>query len=778
MERGLQGTEVQNELSRVVDALPGLVWTALPDGQIDFLNERWREYTGLSVGEACGRGWHVAIHPDDLPKLLERLGFILASGQPGEIEARLRRFDGIYRWFLFRFCPLADPSGQVVKWCGIASDIEDRKLTEEDLRIRNGEFRSIADNIPALIALMKPNGEVETVNRRTTEYFGATLEELVKLPSSDAVHPEDIPRVIAAWSRSVATEEPYDIEHRVRRADGVYRWFHLRGLPVKDREGRVVRWCVLQTDIDDRKRAEEELCRGEARKMAILDSALDCIVTIDHEGCITEFNPAAVRTFGYRRDQVIGKHLADTIIPPSLREQHRRGFARYLATGEAHVLGKRVEMTAVRANGSEFPVELAITRIQSDGAPSFTGYLRDITERKLAEEELQRSEAFLAEGQRLSRTGSFSWRLDSGEIRWSEQVYRIFELDSDLPASLDLIGSRVHPEDVPLMRDMVERAQAGKDFEYEHRLKLPDNRVKYLHLMAHATRTSAGELEYIGAVQDVTERRLWEEALGKLRSDLAHMTRITSLAALTASIAHEVNQPLSGIVTNAGTCLRMLAADPPNVDGARETARRTIRDGNRASEVITRLRSLFSKKDAPTELVDLNEATREVVALSLSELQGNRVVLRMELVDDLPLVIGDRVQLQQVILNLLRNASDAMSGVDDRPRLLAIGTERDGDDSVRMSVRDTGIGIDPRNVERLFDAFYSTKSAGMGMGLSVCRSIIESHHGRLWAAANDGPGATFSFSIPRAPEGATGASDIGAIQASALTDTQNFMRNP
>jgi signal transduction histidine kinase len=256
---------------------------------------------------------------------------------------------------------------------------------------------------------------------------------------------------------------------------------------------------------------------------------------------------------------------------------------------------------AARADGSEFPVELAISRIPLDGPPSFTGYLRDITERKLAEKELRRSEAFLAEGQRLGRTGSFSWRVVTEEITWSEQVYSIFELDPGSPVTLGLIGSRVHPEDIPLLYDMVERAKAGKDFEYEHRLLLPENRVKYLHLVGHGTRDKDGQTEYIGAVQDVTERRLSEEALGKLRSELAHVARVTSLGALTASIAHEVNQPLSGIVTNASTCLRMLAADPPNIDGARETARRTIRDGNRASEVITRLRALFSKEGITTD---------------------------------------------------------------------------------------------------------------------------------------------------------------------------------
>jgi signal transduction histidine kinase len=395
---------------------------------------------------------------------------------------------------------------------------------------------------------------------------------------------------------------------------------------------------------------------------------------------------------------------------------------------------------------------------------------QDITARKQAEaandlsaiaerkEELQRIEAFLAEAQRLSLTGSFSWRVATDEITWSEQLYRIFEFDQGVPVTLELIGTRVHPEDIPLLYDMIERVRgAGTDFEYEARLQMPDQSIKYLHMVAHGTRDQDGRLEYIGAVQDVTQRRFAAEALSKARSELAHVARVTSLGALTASIAHEVNQPLSGIITNASTCLRMLAADPPNVDGARETARRTIRDGRRASDVIQRLRALFSKKDATAEAVDLNEAAREVIALSLSDLQRNRVILRPQFADDLPPVTGDRVQLQQVILNLLVNASDAMSGVDDRPRQMVIRTERDEGDRVRLTVQDAGMGLEPDGVDKLFEAFYTTKSGGMGIGLSVSRSIIESHQGRLWAAANDGPGASFSFSIPCAPEGVTEA---------------------
>jgi len=248
--------------------------------------------------------------------------------------------------------------------------------------------------------------------------------------------------------------------------------------------------------------------------------------------------------------------------------------------------------------------------------------------------------------------------------------------------------------------------------------------------------------------EDVTEQHEAKGALDKARSDLAQVARISTLNALTASIAHELNQPLSGVITNASTCTRMLAADPPNVEGARETARRTIRDGNRASEVVTRLRALFTKKETATESVDLNDAAREVIALSSGELERNRVIVRTDLAGDLPLVTGDRVQLQQVILNLLRNASDAMSTIDDRPRELVIKTERNESDGVRLSVKDTGVGIDPQIEAKLFEAFHSTKDDGMGIGLFVSRSIMERHQGRLWAIRNQGLGATFILAIP------------------------------
>jgi PAS domain S-box-containing protein len=419
-----------------------------------------------------------------------------------------------------------------------------------------------------------------------------------------------------------------------------------------------------------------------------------------------------------------------------------------------------------------------VTHCHSALIAQFAHVASAVLERMRSDEALKRSAALLERTQQLSSTCCFSWRVETDELSWSKELCQLFELGpADVPVTLELIGTRIHSEDLPSFHEMIERVRSGVgDFEFEHRLRLPDNSVKYLRVVAHRTRDQEGKLEYIGAVQDVTQRRHTEEALAKLRAELARAARVTSLGALTAAIAHEVNQPLAGIVTNASTCRRMLAVDPPDIEGARETARRTIRDAERASEVVKRLRALFCKQGATSESMDLNDATQEVVALSLSELERNKVIVRLELAGELPRVQGDRVQLQQVILNLFLNASDAMSGVDDRPRLLLIRTERDAEDRVRLSVRDTGMGFEPQGLDRLFDAFYTTKSGGMGIGLSVSRSIIESHKGRLWATPNDGPGATFSFSIPCGPQdgslGVSVARSVSAIRTFAVASAE------
>jgi PAS domain S-box-containing protein len=624
--------------------LPVSAWTLKPDGTPDFVNQVWLEYSGqtLDFVRSHPEAWMTALHPEDRETAAKSFWDGVHSGRGFAFETRsLRARDGTYRWHLQQAVVLHDAEGKVLKFVGTTTDIDDQKRAEEALRARELNLRLVIDTIPTLAWCNLPDGPNEFLNQRWHAYTGLSPEDSHGWGWQVAFHPEDLPTLMKTSQHLLTSGESGEIEARLRRHDGVYRWFLIRVEPLRDEDGKIVRWYGTSTDIDDRKRAEEKLGR---------------------------------------------------------------------------------------------------------------------------------SEALLAQVQGVSLTGGFSWRVDTDDVTFSEEAYRIFEFEKDTPVTLQQIASRVHPEDIPLFSERMAGARsAGSDQDYEIRLRMPNGAVKYLHTISHGIEGREGQLEIIGAAQDITRRRLSEEALNKARSELAHVSRVTSLGAMTASIAHEVNQPLSGIITNAGTCLRMLATDPPNVEGARETARRTIRDGNRMSEVITRLRALFSKKEPTTEPVNLNEAVLEVIALSIVDLQKNRVVLRPELADNLPLVAGDRVQLQQVILNLLRNGSDAMSTVEDRPRHLVIRTERDEGDRVRLTVQDAGVGFDPQAVDRLFDAFYTTKGEGMGIGLSVSRSIIERHHGRLWATLNDGPGAAFSFSIPRAPEGLARADGIRNIHAAAVS---------
>lgn len=506
----------------------------------------------------------------------------------------------------------------------VAQGTRELAAANEELKKSEGNLRLIIDTIPAFVWCMLPDGRNEFISKGWHAHTGVTPEESRDWGWMSVFHPDDLPGLMNKWRDVLSGGEPDEIEARIRRSDGVYRWFLIRASPFRDESGTIVKWYGTSTDIEDLKRGEEEL---------------------------------------------------------------------------------------------------------------------------------RRNDAFLTNAQRLSSTGSFSWSVETDDITFSEEACRIFELNRGSPITLDRIASRVHADDLQLFEERTEAARkSGEGLDYQFRLQMPDGSVKYLHTTSSETRGVNGRREYIGAIQDVTDRWLGQDALNKARSDLAHISRVTSLAALTASIAHEVNQPLSGILTNAGTCLRMLDAHPPDVDGARETARRTIRDSNRATDVVARLRALFSRGGFTPEPIDLNEVAREVINLSRIDFQRERVSVQTDLADDVPSITADRVQLQQVILNLLRNAADAMSAVHDRPRRVLVRTGREPDGNVRLSVEDTGIGLADHNIDKIFESFYSTKSGGMGIGLSVSRSIIERHRGRLWAEANEGPGARFSFSIPGGSE--------------------------
>ncbi|MBB6103421.1 hypothetical protein F4827_003276 [Paraburkholderia bannensis] len=735
------------DLGVMLNGLSAIAWTALADGRVDFVNRKWSEYTGLDITASSGTQWRNAISRDDLPEALEQFASILVSGQADEISARLRRHDGQYRWHTLQLSPMRDANGEIVRWCVLCIDIHDLRRAQDALKRRELDLQLIVESIPVPVTVTSPTGEVESLNQLTLDYFGKSFEELKAWRGNEVVHPEDLEAAVTGLEASLANGATYNVESRHRRADGIYRWTNVRGFPLRDRDGEILRWILLSIDIEDRKRAEITLAESERHLNETISTLPALIWTARPDGTGEFFNRYYLDYVGRTLEQVRDFAWTSTVHPDDLP-----GLIAAWTDIMASRMPGAAEARMQRYDGQYrwFLFRTSPLRDQHGNVVKWYGVNVDIDDRKRAEEELRRSEAFLAEGQALARMGNFSWHVDTNEIAWSEQLYHIFGIEPGTTMTLERIIAHCHPEDLCLITQFFEQGQRGdSDIECQHRLVMPDQSIKHLHLIAHRANDRPGRYEYIGTMLDISQRRSSEEALDKARSELLHVSRVMSLGALTASIAHEVNQPLAGIVTNASTCLRLLAAEPPNIEAAQETARRTIRDGHRAADVIARLRALFSKRGAAIEAVDLGHTAREVIALMQSDLDRARVTLRTEFADDVPLAGCDRVQVQQVIMNLLRNAADAMSNVNDRPRLMWVKTEAEPHGMVRLSVRDCGTGFDPENAERFFDAFYTTKDDGMGVGLAISRSIIESQGGRLWAELPaNAPGAIFAFSIP------------------------------
>lgn len=909
---------------QIVDALPELIWTVDADGSSDFVNHRWCEYTGQGFGQAVGSGWHAAIHPDHLTEFLASCAGIARTGLPGEIAARLRRFDGEYRWFALRFAPLPsaqqdqnqtrEQGGRGCRWCvsanhsevlahlsegqrlsktatftsdiqfdqnswsdelfrifevdprdqpsiqlirsrvhpedlalfdrsmrpgagaqeaefsfrivaprgglkylravsrviehvdgrpiymGTVQDVTEARRAEESLRASERALRGVIDTIPCLAWSARADGWTDFLNQRWLDYTGLSAEQAMGHGWIVAVHPDDTPGLWEAWKEALEQGVGRDVSARLRRFDGVYRWFLFRSNSQRDETGKVVKWYGTPIDIDDLKHAEA-LLAGEVRVLEMIARGKPLLDVLDAlcrliEALVPDC-VCSILSVGPDR-----KHFGSAV-GPSLPDAFNRMFDGKAIDGDdgpcsLAVLEKTQIVTSdlagdSRWSGSPWPERMRghgyvsccstpTMSVSGEVSGIFAMYRRDAVsptpeELKLvarlahlasialdraqadealrrSEEELRRTLAQLSEGQRLSKTGSFTWDVLAERHIWSREMHRIMGHDPDagVAISTPMLVRAVHPDDRPEVERLIAGASEVHDFDLFFRIVTPAGEIRHTHVVAHRLAHVAERPVFLGALQDVTDARIAEEALTQARAELAHVARITALSALTASIAHEVSQPLAGILINANTCLRMLAADPPDLDGAAATARRTIRDTDRATEVIKRLRALFARKPPSVEPVDLNEVAREVIMLSSNELRRARVLVQTDLGANLPRVDGDRVQLQQVVVNLLLNAADAMADVDDRPRTLLLQTRPDDAGCVTLAVRDSGVGVDAESVDKLFSAFFSTKPNGMGVGLSISRSIIEGHEGRLWASANnDGPGATFCFRIPCAP---------------------------
>jgi PAS domain S-box-containing protein len=719
--------------------MPGLVWSTGPDGEPTHFNQRILDYSGMPSEQFMNRGWEAFVHPADYPKTAEAFYHAIETGTSYQGVMRLRRADGEFRWHDARSEPLRDQQGRIVQWYGLAVDIDERKQAEDQLRrseaylaeaqrlshsgsaaysateilylseeacrmlgfdplqgipsreavwqrfhpddrdrinetteravrekrsfrneyrvvlpdgtIRHHEaindpvfsasgelleiiatgidvterkraddalreseakFRSAIDGIAGLVSIHYPDGEVETVNRQCLEYFGRSLEELKNWGTNDCVHPEELPHVVEMFTRAMAAGIPYQIDQRLRLFDGEYRWFNNRGVPIRDDSGRIARWYVLITDIEDRKRAEEAL-------RSAIDGIAGLVVTMAPNGELETVNRQAFEYFGRSLEELKQWETGDEVHSDDLPQL-------------VEVLGRAIAL------GNPYHIDLRMRRLD-------------------------------------------------GEYRW-----------------FDARG-------VPICDD--------------------SGRVVRWYVLA----------------TDIEDRTRVLAQLEQMRSDFAHINRVSMMGELAASLSHEITQPIASARNNARAAQNFLDMQPPDLSEVREALGCVVGDTDRAGDIVDRIRDHIKKTPPRKERFDLNEAINEIIVLGRSAIIKNGVSVQTRLSEGLLPVHGDRVQLQQVVLNLILNAAEAMGSVEAEPRELLISTTQHHT-GVLVAVRDSGPGIDPAHLERVFEAFYTTKAHGVGMGLSICRSIIDAHGGRRWAEANEPRGTVFQCTLP------------------------------
>jgi hypothetical protein len=620
-------TEIPNDQKRreltlrgVMDTIPGLVWSALPDGDVEFCNQRWLDYTGMSFNEIKGRGWAAAIHPEDITDLQERWRAALEQSTSYEAEARMRRADGCHRWFLIQAMPLRDSGGRIIRWYGTNTDIEDLKLTQKELQKQTSRLDELFEQAPEAVAVLSTDDRIVRVNKEFTRMFGYEPDEVLQLPINDLIVPEAQIESARAYTRLLKEGGRVEVETVRRRKDGIEIDVSLLAVSVRTASGEQVVNYAIYRDITERKRAEERLRESEARFQAMADTAPVLIWMTGTDALCNYFNKPWLDFTGRTMEQEVGPG-------------------------------------------------------------------------------------------------------------WIEGV---------------------HPDDVQGCLDCFLPAfHARKPFRMEYRLRRADGEYRWLMESGIPRYTGAGEfVGYIGSNIDITDLKraaAERQRLRELEADLAHINRVSMMGELTASLAHEIKQPIAAALMDAKTCVRWLRRDTPDIAEGCEAALRMINDATRAAEVIDRVRSLYKRETSDREPLDLNEIIREMIILLHDKADRNSISIRTELDSGLPRITADRVQLQQVLMNLLLNGIEATKGAKGE---LTITSKKTDDGQLLISVSDSGIGLPVGEGDRIFEAFFTTKEQGTGMGLSISRRIVESHGGRLWACANTGSGATFQFTLP------------------------------
>jgi PAS domain S-box-containing protein len=746
--------------AKIVENLLGNAWAFDAAGRPTYLTPFAQTLVAVTLDEfqaAVDEGhtfFKRTAHPDEYDRISAAWRRSLQTGDPFFLDRRIQRASGIHEWNRTGFVPTRDKHGRITGWYGSMIDLDSHRITQAELRERERELSQLVDMVPSHIWRLTPDGEPVFFNKRMVDFLGFDIADAGKRRISrldaviEAVHPDDAAEFRDALAGGLASGETFAMRYRLRRADGVYRWMDCRAEPLRDQDSAIVQWYGATFDIDDQVRLYNELEDREAKIRRLVDSDIIGIVIWDLDGRLIDANDAFLRMVQYDREDLKAGLGWFAMTPPEWQEVHAREEAEELArTGKMQAREKEY----FRKDGSRVPVLIGAACFEGQSNQG-VAYIHDLTEQKRAEAALRARERELQEI--IDAVPVRIWRAapNDGPVYFNKRYqdhFRSVIADFDAlerPRIGALLQELVHPDEAPGVERTLGRCfESGDGAVLRFRWREKDDAYRWAECRVESRRDQSGAIvQWYGASVDIDDEMRAQTELRRMQERLAQASQAASLAELSASIAHEVNQPLAAIVANSHACQRWLIADSPNLERAQATIERIIRDANGAADVVARIRALFKQnvttRSGSSLAAVIADAERWVSDLAMR----HGVVLDSRIEPGVPSVAVDQVQIQQVLINLMRNSVEAMA-TSPGDKTLSVRASRDGD-AVRIEVRDTGPGVE--NAEKIFDPFFTTKESGMGMGLAVSRSIVKSHGGRLWAEQNRDGGASFIFILP------------------------------
>jgi PAS domain S-box-containing protein len=729
----------------LLDEFPFPIAIAGDNGVPEMANRRYREFLGMSEADLVGNGWLQAVHADDRAAAVKAWEESRVKSEAREVQYRLRRSDGTFCWFHVHIEPLKPRQRQSHCTLGVMTEISRWKSLELALRNNEESLKQLIDTVPTMIWRTDPTGELDYVNRRCYEFHGLDASVQQQERWLNQIHVDDREMVARSWHAALAAGSPLDVTYRYRRKDGVFRWMAVRAEPLLDEQGEILSWYGIHTDITSQKDTEQALRESERRLNLILETMPAMCWRTSPQGEVDFVNRRSLEVLGTDVGAVAQFSWIDKVHPDDLSSMMQQ-WHRSIEAIQPFDSIYRYKYADGRYHWSRVTAA-PLCNEETGEIISWYGAHVDIDEQIKAQELLKERARELRAI--LDAMPGLAWRASpTGEMLYANQ--QCTEYTGVSFADLAQFGWQhtVHPDDLDhVLKRWRQSAETGEPFRVVNRYRRFDGIYRWFDARANPFRDEHGAItDWYGINLDIDESKKNEDKLRLATAKLARASQVAAIGELSATIAHEINQPLAAVITNAEACLNWLSAEAPNLARAKSSAEAIARNGESAAAVIKRVRALFKQAPPIVEPLELNDVIREVVHLMADELKRKKTQIKAELDPELPLVRVDRVQIQQVLINLVQNAIDSMESVVEESRDIHLYSHRPTHAAVGVRMRDQGCGF--ADAEKIFEPFFTTKDKGLGVGLSVCRSIIEAHGGSLRASLNEDRGATVEFTIP------------------------------